>query len=284
MGRTKQVAHKSASPIKVKLEKVKLEKKDDSDNPDAPVEIKTEKVEYINTSANHLKRRARKSSNPRQFEAERRRLYEQTFIFPRRPFSNFVREIADQYADKEIFKDNRIRFDKKAIDMLQTVSEEYLTNIFEDCAMIAEIANRRTIQDRDMKGVLGIYDRCSKRPLTGHEKEWVNWLSKRQARKPANKKKNETEEAAANSESDDEDDEDYDPKKDKSTEELKDDEEYIQNTPDVVKPRKDKTNHTLEKMKKIQKAVASNPIKKEKNVAFEGGLTPASPDFDPRDL
>lgn len=284
MGRTKQVVHKSESPIKVKLEKVKLEKNGDDSNPDAPVELKTEKVEIINTSSQHLKRKARKTLNPRKFEAERRKLYEQTFIFPRRPFSNLVREIANDFANPELFGENGVRFDRKAIDMLQTISEEYLTNIFEDCAMISEIANRKTIKDRDMKGVLGIYDRCAKRPLTGHEKEYVNYLYKRNTKKPRNSKAADNEEKAANSDSDDDQDEDYDPKKDNSTKELQDDEEYFQNTPEVVKSKSDKISSNIEKMKKIRKSLIT-PIKKESNVRHEDDtLDPASDDFDPRDL
>lgn len=289
MGRTKQVAHKSGSEhAPVKLEKIKVEpaEKRSKDNGKPGVQIKTEKIEIVKTAGENPRRKARKMSNPRKFESERRKLFEQDYIFPRRPFAKLVREIANGFADPALFGDKGIRINAGANDMLQTVAEQYLTNLFDDTAMIAEVAKRGTIKPEDMQAVIGIYDRCTKRPYTSHEKEYINYLLRRQNNKRTAKKKTadneETVQEANSDDSDHESDADYDPKKDNS-EELQDD-DYIQQTPDVVKTviKTEKVVDHVSAAQKKHKDTAS--VVKKIKAAREEKLDPASDEFDPRDL
>ncbi|KAI5477872.1 histone H3.2-like protein [Pseudohyphozyma bogoriensis] len=60
------------------------------------------------------------------------------------PFQRLVREIAQDYkAD--------LRFQRSALEVLQTASEDYLVALFEDTLLCALHAKRVTIQDKDMK-------------------------------------------------------------------------------------------------------------------------------------
>jgi len=187
MARTKQVAHKISSPVKVKREKANLET-----NPETgEVKIKTEKIEIVKPPGSEAKKIARKLLTPRRFDSERRKLIEQDFIFPHRPFSALIREIANDIAEKD-YKDvfpNGVRFEKKAVHIIQKSAEEKLEHLFQDCAMLAENSNRSTVLKKDMQCVMGIYDRCRARPLSRHEKELSRYLLEKLNREKARARK-----------------------------------------------------------------------------------------------
>lgn len=170
MARTKQVAMKRPQGATIP-----------QSAEDSEISVKTEKSEIVKAPSSDAKKRARKMMSPQKMARNCTDLSAKPFIFYRRPFSNLVREIAQDYETEEAFP-NGIRFDKKALDVLQLAAESYLHCLFEDTAMVAENSKRPTILHNDMRVVLGIYDRQKARPKTTLERELTELNEKRKAR------------------------------------------------------------------------------------------------------
>lgn len=77
------------------------------------------------------------------------RRYQKTtdLLMPKLPFSKLVREIAMRI----IPRGAQMRFQSSALLALQEASEEYLTQLFEDCVLLAIHARRVTIMAKDMQ-------------------------------------------------------------------------------------------------------------------------------------
>ena len=114
MARTRQTVHKTPSPPKIKKEKVKVEKNSD----DEGVKIKTEKVEIVKAPGSGARRTARKLSNPKRFDTERRKLIEQTFILPKKPIHELIREIGNEIVQEERLKDVFPEMDEKGLVLI----------------------------------------------------------------------------------------------------------------------------------------------------------------------
>ena len=174
MARTKQLAKATSQP------KVKVER----NASDGEITIKSEKSEIVKAPSSDARKRARKMMTPKKYGKDMIELSKKPYIFYRRPFTQLVREIA-QDISKEFPEDafpNGIRFDKKGLDVLQIITESYLHGMFEDTAMVAENSGRPTILKKDMQVVLGIYDRQRARPKTTLERELVELNEKKKTR------------------------------------------------------------------------------------------------------
>jgi len=70
-------------------------------------------------------------------------------LIPRLPFGRVVREIATAEASKRGIQG--LRFQTNALSAMQEAAEMYLTQLFEDCILLAVHARRVTVMNKDMR-------------------------------------------------------------------------------------------------------------------------------------
>ncbi|ORZ07141.1 histone H3 [Absidia repens] len=66
-------------------------------------------------------------------------------LFPKLPFQRLVRKISRDILDKE-----GLRFQKDVFNVLQEATESHIVSLFQDTKLVANHANRITIQPKDM--------------------------------------------------------------------------------------------------------------------------------------
>lgn len=72
-------------------------------------------------------------------------------------FLKIAKDIIRSLYDRKIILDNRMRFQVRAIELLRDVSEDYLIDKFERCALLAAHANRVTCMTKDLALVMRMY-------------------------------------------------------------------------------------------------------------------------------